>query len=294
MEPETILNSSAAKRDSNDVDEVPEDRERSILPAMGAFVVFTIDPIASLDPDTIEDPEAIAACKQLVNKQYVALAQRKEFYRPWDPYNECIVDFVLQGEQRASPDRCMHMEPSMTIPVVPTTVEHPLSRIPLVPSSPLPWKDCYVSCLFAARVRSRTQFTEDPIGWRLAEEELDKQSRFLVEDMARKHDLAQETSSSVISDAPNELLPNADADPNAATVNANEGQVNALPEHVSLVTAEDEDENELDSVDVFESAFLSPQAPQGMITVNFSHDLSIVKELNDPDDYFREVAAINQ
>ncbi|KAJ6484458.1 hypothetical protein C8R47DRAFT_1017265, partial [Mycena vitilis] len=259
---------------------------------MGAFVVFTIDPIASLDPDAIEDPEAVAACKQLVNKPYVALAQRKEFYRPWDPYNECIVDFVLQGKPRASPDICM--EPSMSIPIVPATVAHPLSRIPLVPTNPLPWKDCYVSCFFAARVRSRTQFTEERIDWRLPMEERHKQSRFLMEDMARKHDIAwgrtaaQATSSSVISDARNEF-PSADADWNAATVNANEGQVDGLPRSVSLVTAEDEDESELDSVDdLFE------YAPQGMITVRFTHDLSIVKELNDPDDYFREVAAIDQ
>ncbi|KAJ6468673.1 hypothetical protein C8R47DRAFT_948294, partial [Mycena vitilis] len=135
-----------------------------ILPAMGAFVVFTIDPVASLDPDVLGDPEATAACKRLVNKEYVALAERNGFYRPWDPYNECSLKFVLQGEPRASAKDCM--EPCMSLPIEPTTnVAHPSSRVPLKPSNPLPWTDCYLSCFFAATVRSPTLFTEAPVPW---------------------------------------------------------------------------------------------------------------------------------
>ncbi|KAJ6484439.1 hypothetical protein C8R47DRAFT_981032 [Mycena vitilis] len=311
----TSLAPNDLKREASVSDDTDSENEtREILPAMGAFVVFTIDPVASLDPETLEDPEAISACKRLVNKKYVAIAQRKEFYRPWDPYNECIVDFVLQGEPRTCPDRCM--EASMSIPIVPTTRVHPLSRLPLTPSNPLPWNDCYVSCFFAAKVRSPTLFTQDPIGWKLVEEELAKQSRFLLEDMARKNDLAWEKTaaeqlSAVISDVPQEThdSPNQDTStpkfaliphvadsratlrPSSVHSELRSESAPHTPEHIDL---EDMTEDESNLDDVFDSIISDPQAPQGMITVTFSHDLSAVQELNNPDDYFQEVALIDQ
>jgi hypothetical protein len=44
--------------------------EQEILPTVGACGVFTIDPVASFDPETQKDPEAIA-CRKLVSKKYV-------------------------------------------------------------------------------------------------------------------------------------------------------------------------------------------------------------------------------
>ncbi|KAF7301909.1 hypothetical protein MIND_00756900 [Mycena indigotica] len=43
------------------------------IPALGAFTAFTIDPVLSLDPDTRNDPKAVAACQNLVSKPYVGL-----------------------------------------------------------------------------------------------------------------------------------------------------------------------------------------------------------------------------
>jgi hypothetical protein len=45
--------------------------EQETLPTVSACAVFTIDPVASLNPETQKDPEAIAACKRLMNKKYV-------------------------------------------------------------------------------------------------------------------------------------------------------------------------------------------------------------------------------
>ncbi|KAJ7637296.1 hypothetical protein DFH06DRAFT_942162, partial [Mycena polygramma] len=119
------------------------------------FVVFSIDPVASLDADVIDDPEAVAACNRLVNKEYVALADREGFYQPWEAYNICTVELVLQGEPRSSPEH--GMEPSMSMPIVPVTIQnHPFGRAPLRPSNPLPWNDCYISSFFCVTVRSRT------------------------------------------------------------------------------------------------------------------------------------------
>lgn len=49
------------------------DETRRILPTVGACVVFSLDPVDSLDPDVQKDVEAVAACKKLVTKKYVGL-----------------------------------------------------------------------------------------------------------------------------------------------------------------------------------------------------------------------------
>lgn len=48
----------------------------AILPDLGAYAAFTIDPIASLSAEAQEIPETIGACKQLVNQQYVGLMEK--------------------------------------------------------------------------------------------------------------------------------------------------------------------------------------------------------------------------
>ncbi|KAJ7460107.1 hypothetical protein B0H11DRAFT_1817277, partial [Mycena galericulata] len=158
---------------------------RKILPAMAAFAVLTIDPVASLDAETQEDPEAVAACKKLVNKQYVGfIGKRMGLYQPWAPHNACRVEFLLQGEPEDSPDR--GIDPSMSIPILPMTKEaHPSSRIPLKPSNPLPWNDCYLSVFWSFRVRSKTIYSEEPVDCILPVEELLRHSKFLRADLAR-------------------------------------------------------------------------------------------------------------
>ncbi|KAJ7460102.1 hypothetical protein B0H11DRAFT_2242322 [Mycena galericulata] len=56
--------------------------DRNILPEVGAFVVLTINPMASLDEATL-GVEVIAARKKLVHKKYVALVgERHCLYQP--------------------------------------------------------------------------------------------------------------------------------------------------------------------------------------------------------------------
>ncbi|KAJ7187317.1 hypothetical protein C8R46DRAFT_850332, partial [Mycena filopes] len=109
------------------------------------------------------DPEAVAACKNLVTKKYAVLvADRLSLYAPNAAYNPCVIHFLLQGEPAAFPERCI--EPSMSLPISPMTMEsHPSSREPLEASRPLPWNDCYITPFSFADVRSPTAFTEEPI-----------------------------------------------------------------------------------------------------------------------------------
>ncbi|KAJ7152622.1 hypothetical protein C8R43DRAFT_886187 [Mycena crocata] len=236
---------------------------REILPTIGACVVLTIDPIASLDPEILEDPEAVEACKKLVCKKYtnhllwLLFAQYSTLFQPWEPYTTCQIEFILQGHPGAFPERCI--EPSMSIPILPVTNDaHPSSRIPMEPSTPLPWNDCYVSTFWAVLARCRTLFTEDPIDCIFTLDEMLRHNRFLRADLRRQRALCEETGRI----------------PDRASPTANPHTVRAVdPAQVVDHVSED-------------------TPPKPIITVIFSHNLSTVKELNDPADYYKEVEAL--
>ncbi|KAJ7187307.1 hypothetical protein C8R46DRAFT_1274729 [Mycena filopes] len=158
---------------------------RTILPTVGACAVLTIDPVATLDAEVREDAEAVAACKKLVTKKYAVLvADRLSFYAPNAAYNPCVVNFLLQGEPSAFPDRCI--EPSMSLPIFPMTMQsHLSSREPMKASRPLPWNDCYTTSFSFADVRSRTAFTEEPIMYMFPDEEMSRHDHLLTEDVER-------------------------------------------------------------------------------------------------------------
>ncbi|KAJ7660922.1 hypothetical protein DFH06DRAFT_381728 [Mycena polygramma] len=177
---------------------------RKILPTSGACAVFTIDPVASLNAETREDSEAVAACRTLTSKKYAVVVdvrgyatvmsrrcltdlfkQRQDLYEHWEPHNECVVHFILRGVPPAIPDKCI--EPSMSLPILPVTNEaHPSSRDPLKPSTPLPWSDCYITGFSFARVRSPTLFTEEPIEYVFDADEVSRAHRFLRADVQTK------------------------------------------------------------------------------------------------------------
>ncbi|KAJ7152630.1 hypothetical protein C8R43DRAFT_1235640 [Mycena crocata] len=262
--------------------------QREILPATGAFVVFTIDPLASVDPRILEDPDAVLACKNLVSKQYVALAaEREDFYQPWEPYNSTTIEFILQGEPKSSAERCM--EPSMSVPIVPMTNDaHPSSRLPLRPSNPFPWKDCYVSCFFVETVRSPTLYTEAPIDCILDLDELDRHDRFLGTDVERAKVLRRGKAAAEIK-APIEASPSTTGQAPTSAKIQRPSTSEAPISPTNLGTMEDHNDG-LHSKD--NAAIRSQHESPPIVTVNFSHDLSIVTEINDPADYYKEVEAI--
>ncbi|KAJ7637295.1 hypothetical protein DFH06DRAFT_653706 [Mycena polygramma] len=286
--------------------------KRETLPAIGACAVFTIDPVASLDPEIQQDTEVIAACKRLVNKKYVAFVDQRGFYQPWSPYNTYTVRFVLQGKPPTFPDRCI--EPSMSIPLDPMTAEsHPSSRDPLKVSKPLPWNDCYITCYNYAYVRTPTLVTEAPVTYRLDRAELRKHDHFLAADVIRERRLLHAKALEVGADASSTLPP--DSVPGENIDQTNPGQERAHFESGALPlrpaglkpcrssqTAEEkqrEDEAEGDDDDQTDDGVSSPGATlprrppsKGVITVTFTHDLSTVQELTDPAEYFKEVEAI--
>ncbi|KAJ7129096.1 hypothetical protein C8R46DRAFT_1202499 [Mycena filopes] len=230
---------------------------REILPASGACVVFTIDPVASLDPEVQDDFEAIAACEKLVSKKYVGIADRQTLYHPGQPYNPCFVRFLLQGEPLTSEER--YIEPTMSVPIVPITKPHLSARDPIKASNPLPWNDCYVTSYTYAEVKSLTKFTEEPIDYQFSLDELNRLDRFLGRDVERTQDLLWEKAEQIA----RSRLPA----PTRSDIR-------------KVVASLDEGSARYDKLS------------RRVVTVDLTHDLSTIEELTDPEDYFREVEAI--
>ncbi|KAJ7129090.1 hypothetical protein C8R46DRAFT_683057 [Mycena filopes] len=261
----------------------------AVLPELGAWAVFTIDPIASLSEDTQQDTKAVEACKKLVNKQYVGLiVERVNLYLPWEPYNSASVRLLSQGEPQSHQE---FFEPSMSLPVLPvTTTSHPSARNPLQSSKPLPWSDCYITAFRTAEVRSRSQFTNDSVDYQVEDEEMFRQGDFLTDDIQRWKSLkrALKPVSTAAGDPVEAALPSRSESSAPTPGSSRRVDVAAAP----LFAFEDQEIRP--TVPRSSEIILAEPLPlsRPIITANFSHDLSLVPQLNDPSGYFEEVAAI--
>ncbi|KAJ7096598.1 hypothetical protein B0H15DRAFT_825696 [Mycena belliarum] len=274
----------------------------TILPAVGACVVFTIDPVASLDPETLEDSEAVKACMALANKPYVGVvAERMGIYQPWNPDNGCMIGFLLQGRPKSIPSKSI--ESSMSIPIAPMTIrDHPSSRNPLNPTNPLPWNDCYLSTFWSAKVLSPTLMTETPIACKLTSDEKRQLDRFLEADLERHDILAAALPSGFCSadsgDAAKEPGAPHPAPLTEHTAHSPSSDLRAMvpAEARGMLFSSPIDrpavDDETESVKELMDYIFSNPASEMSITVNFTNDLSVVKELNDPADYYNELKAL--
>ncbi|KAJ6505859.1 hypothetical protein C8R47DRAFT_1209804 [Mycena vitilis] len=274
---------------------------RKILPTSGACAVLTIDPIASLNAETREDPEAVAACKKLMSKKYAVVVDRPHLYMHWELYNKCVVNFVLRGVPPAIPHKCI--KPSMSIPILPVTNEaHPSSRDPLKPSTPLPWSDCYITGFSFARVRSPTLFTEEAIEHVFDADEVSRAHRFLRADVQTKrralaekeYEEAQRAQSAMppVSGDERDLGPAPTAESAPPNAGIPPADPNYMPGHQGKDEGNDDDRSSSSSEVSAPASVKRP--PQGLVVVNFTHDLSTMEELSNPDDFFREVEAIER
>ncbi|KAJ7151264.1 hypothetical protein C8R46DRAFT_1305137, partial [Mycena filopes] len=256
-----------------------------------------LTPVASLDTDIRGDPAAVAACEKLVSKKFVVfVSSQSGFYEPNAPYNRYSVRFLHQGEPKSYPDRCI--EASMSVPLAPMTyTTHPSSREPLKASKPLPWNDCYISCHGWAKVRSPTTFTEKPIEYIFDREEIRRHDRFMEADVDRTTRSVAARSREQAKASPETL-----GHDSTSTPVFKPGNLTGQPVAVSASKHADEprpsqqpdQHREDDGTSVEDANDVPPNRPpsQGVITVNFDHDLSTVDELIDPAEYFKELEAI--
>ncbi|KAJ6608319.1 hypothetical protein B0H10DRAFT_1996663 [Mycena sp. CBHHK59/15] len=279
---------------------------RHSVPRPGAWAVLSIDPIASVE--YLDDPEATSAAQNIVTQKYVVYVENDgQFLNPTIPYQENTVSFLIQGQPLASPDDCV--DSSMSIPVLPA-VEHPSSREPLKPSQPLPWPNCYLSPFVQAEVRSPTLITTGPIDCRLDIPEQLRYERLMKEDWARRKELLSSKAQSSVQQraslSSNHAIPGESSidsviHPEGATSVAEPslcaGSSSDLDDHesadsasIATISEAEHEQQHAITVDLIHNLIFSrPVPPDDMTTVNFTHDLSGVHELNNCMGFFAEV-----
>ncbi|KAJ7664395.1 hypothetical protein DFH06DRAFT_984112, partial [Mycena polygramma] len=118
------------------------------FPEEGAYVVFSIDPMATVKH--LNDPRLTSVCASMKNKRYVALVRSELRAIVNAPHRSIRLHLLSYG----SPPDVPRL--SMSIPVAPSTNPHPLGRKPLLPTLPLPWSNCHHSTLNDVDVRVPT------------------------------------------------------------------------------------------------------------------------------------------
>ncbi|KAK0466086.1 uncharacterized protein EV420DRAFT_1326493, partial [Desarmillaria tabescens] len=129
----------------------------TVLPVSAAkeYVVLKLDPVASLE--SLNDPEATKACQALETKNYVAcVTYLLSFSLPGVEYVSVNMTLLSQGLSKEHQEYLV--TPDMSVPVLPN-ISNQLSRPPLMPTTPLPWSDCYHSTQAVATCRIRSDLT---------------------------------------------------------------------------------------------------------------------------------------
>ncbi|KAK6992787.1 hypothetical protein R3P38DRAFT_3289226 [Favolaschia claudopus] len=301
---------------------------RYFLPEVGAWAVLTIDPVASLSEGAREVPEAVEACKRMVNKPYVALVEHNHaLYLPWEPYNSYLLRFLQQGDPYPVPEE--FIEPYMSVPVLPVTKEtHISGRPPLRSSKPPPFSDCFLSISADDVVRSPSVWGSGPAPWTIDEAERDRIRELMTDDILDSQEkenaamaAAKELEVAVVDPSTEPLVSVAIADgavvgtaTEALSLHSPTGSdFGGQPIYASSKDSEPYDnesdsdgegptederggaqEDDTEPLDLVELVFFNRLHEKAMTTVRFTHDLSTVTELNDPRDYYKEVEAIER
>ncbi|KAI0064676.1 hypothetical protein BV25DRAFT_1823084 [Artomyces pyxidatus] len=120
----------------------------TLTPIHGAYVVFTLDPVATLE--ALEDPIAMEQAKRLHTRKYVGcLVQHMDLPSPLRTYTKCTCIFLSQGLPQAS--EVDGIEESMCVPIIPAV--HPTDREGVTISPSLPWNNLYHHTRLAQNLR---------------------------------------------------------------------------------------------------------------------------------------------
>ncbi|KAK7019130.1 hypothetical protein R3P38DRAFT_3274242 [Favolaschia claudopus] len=316
-----LLSSNLAILSTADPGPPEQTKSRYFLPEVGAWAVLTVDPVASLSEGAREVPEAIEACKRMVNKSYVALVDDTgRLYLPWEPYNSYLLRFLQRGDPYSVPKE--FIEPYMSVPVLPVTKEtHISGRPPLVSSKTLLWSDCFLSISADDVVRSPSMWASGPPPWTIDEAECGRIRDFMADDIVdaqdkkhaamrtQKEDVGLTLDPSVPPPLADEVvavgasveIPSSKSSTRSdrrrqPSVNSGESVMYDDEFDAAQIEPEDEagEENDEEPLDLIELVFFNRLHEKAMTTVQFTHDLSTVTELNDPADYYKELEAIER
>ncbi|KAI0060773.1 hypothetical protein BV25DRAFT_1992588 [Artomyces pyxidatus] len=153
MDPTPDAVSDAASRTSSPLPELDWQSHERILelpytPPAGAYIVFTLDPVATLE--ALNDPLATEQARALSCRSYVGcLVEDWDLASPYRRYNKCTCVLLNQGPPQASAAK--GVDETMCIPIAPAM--HSKGRRSVVVSPPLPWDNLYHHTLHAVHLR---------------------------------------------------------------------------------------------------------------------------------------------
>ncbi|KAJ7485073.1 hypothetical protein B0H11DRAFT_2018045 [Mycena galericulata] len=302
------------------------------FPQPNSYIVFSIDPVATVEIQDLNDRELTMCCHLLENKKYVALVMDfLDWISPDPSYMSYKLHLLAPGPPDDVPEK--FQESSMSVPVVPSTVPHPLGRKPLAGSLPLPWSNCHHSVFAAVEVRARSALTNAPSPWNYDEDELGLYHDML--DIDRERSRAARTAAAAglppLPPPPQHQesnLPNCGYEPVAVDLDfpretyyrcecpgvhlpglsaeiyaKNFGGPCSCNECIASRAQENEiygtGDLELGSDVDLAAALLGMMLTEGpskmpSTVINASYDLAVLEEVNDPRQFFKELETLNQ
>ncbi|KAI0042055.1 hypothetical protein FA95DRAFT_1500547 [Auriscalpium vulgare] len=131
----------------------PLTRTSHYIPADGAFVVFTLDPAATVE--ALKDPIAQEEARALQTRKYIGyVTQVFDLPLPTRRYHRCSCYILSQGPSRMLPSHNRYVDELMCTAVAPA--EHPAGRPSIEPSPALPWQNLYLHSISSFYLRLKT------------------------------------------------------------------------------------------------------------------------------------------
>ncbi|KIM90189.1 hypothetical protein PILCRDRAFT_811913 [Piloderma croceum F 1598] len=263
------------------------DPEGPMFPLVATYVVFSIDPVATLA--ALDDPEVTAAASSLNPKKYVGYVRNTAgAHNVEAEFTAYQIDLLRQGPTPKSSED--FVESDMCVAVLPNTTGYPLDRPPLQPTTPLPWPDCYHSSFDNTIVRVATRRAPLAEAVQLPSEEMRRQIYYQVIDQTRVHNLRKAhriTHTDLVG-------------PNAPSHQANllEEQHTSSKDQakpVEDVPAEVEADSDAMHEDIRNIVAIMDETPPSTMPVALmTYDLSTVETVSDPQEFFDECMVLEQ
>lgn len=247
----------------------------------GAFVAVSIDPVASMGD--LQSDEVTALCKEMKTKKYIAYVdmvrphtaqisalltlrhtqRRPETFTPSSSYHTYNFFFAYQGLSYLIDAQGSQMD----IPIFPNTIHE--SRPPVNPSKPFPWDDCYISIFPSVKARVAQRLVEHEAATMLSAEERSRLDMFMFEDKTRRPELLTTPTVTNFEWCPDQL---------------GFGGRRCTPDW----------EDESISVKLRSGRDIAPSRDHTVPVITWSYDLSSAEIVNDPLEFYEELAVLDR
>ncbi|KAJ7353175.1 hypothetical protein DFH08DRAFT_856100 [Mycena albidolilacea] len=243
----------------------------SLSPALAAFVVITVDPVATLH--ALNDPIATAAAREMTPQKYVGYVSKAiDVFDGKAQYHT----YAIQFTSPTIPAACESdgISADMCTPVFPAT-EHLHGRAPLHPRRALPWSGCQQPSFMRSIVRVPVKLEDDSVAILLQPDDAIRHRRILAEEDERRR-LSLHASQSSFAEKPG-------ARGSYVEFSDLDAYLGDFPCPIDLVDGSYEDEERY-----YAELVQANRPPDTSVVVNVSYDLSQVTELLDPLHFFEE------